>query len=151
MWRWKIDHPEFCKALEVGEAAAKARVGRAVFTRALGFTKKEKRVALAFGVPVEYEVEVYYPPEPGSAKLWLLNKDPENWREKREVQVYTPEGQAVRTYSPTREELVKSYDERIAKAAEASADSDPDAASDLGRDGQEVDRPGGNEEFVPLR
>ena len=149
--RWKAENPLFCKALTTSAEKANQRVKASLYMRANGYTRVERRVAVTKeGGVVDYEEEVYYPPDSGSIKLWLMNRDAKNWREKQAVEVYTPEGKAVRTYAATSDELQQTYQARLA-AAEEGVDTDSEAAGDLGRNRSAQHESDGDEGAMPLR
>jgi hypothetical protein len=90
---WKRNHPEFSVALDSGKAEADAEVAASLFERATG--AKVPAVKIFLG-PVGKEGESpqpiyapytqYHPPETGAAKLWLTNRQPERWRERKEIE-----------------------------------------------------------------
>lgn len=72
--RWKLQFPEFGKALEVGKKRADERVKRALYMRAVGFTFTETKVFQYQGSPVYAEVETYVVPDVRAAQAWLVNR-----------------------------------------------------------------------------
>jgi hypothetical protein len=72
--RWKLEFPEFAKALKAGKARADDRVLRALYQRAVGFSQVETKVFQFQGSPVYAEHEVHYPPDVRAAMSWLVNR-----------------------------------------------------------------------------
>ena len=79
---WKKQYPDFGKNFACWKAAADSKVEKSLLKRALGFervvTKKNKD-----GV-VTSESKTYYPPSDFAIKLWLTNRLPDKWQDKKE-------------------------------------------------------------------
>lgn len=90
VYRWKLKHEDFCKALKVGKELCDDRVERALYMRATGYAVTEQQVIkLRMGdsdVVEIVEVQKQVAPDPSAAKLWLTNRRKETWRDKQEVQ-----------------------------------------------------------------
>jgi hypothetical protein len=85
--RWYNKHPEFRQAVRYGKAQADEKVERSLYHRAVGFEMDTVKIGFYEGNAVMVEHREYYPPDPGSAKLWLTNRKPDEWREKQELAV----------------------------------------------------------------
>lgn len=68
IYNWKLESPEFLESTKIGKEAANARVGHALYTKALGYDKDGR----------------HYPADTTSIIFWLKNRDPENWRDVKE-------------------------------------------------------------------
>ena len=93
---WKNEYPEFLESLKRGKEDADSNVASMLYKKAVGY--KEKRQ-----VPIKVrettngesskekveiiEVEDYYPPETSAQIFWLKNRNPQMWRDKREVEM----------------------------------------------------------------
>jgi hypothetical protein len=84
--RWKVDSPEFCHALKAGKEVADARVERRLFERAIGYKTIETKVLVIKDKVVKADVEKEHPPDTTACIFWLKNRDPENWREKVDIE-----------------------------------------------------------------
>ncbi len=84
IYRWKNLHEEFCQALIAGKENADARVERALFNRAVGYTFESEKVFQFQGEVIRAPIAEHVPPDPSAAKLWLTNRKPEQWRDKQE-------------------------------------------------------------------
>ena len=86
--RWKMDHPEFEKALRVGKTVADARVERSLYEAAVGYAHEEDYIAVnqKTGVPVIVPTIKHYPPNAVAGMFWLKNRQPGKWRDKQEVE-----------------------------------------------------------------
>jgi len=89
LYRWKHIYPEFCQSLEMGKEIPNKRVVQSLYRRAVGYSFDAVKI-MAPGAgrrtPIIVPYVEHVPPDVGAAKLWLTNRDPENWREKSEVE-----------------------------------------------------------------
>mgnify|MGYP003538778388 FL=1 len=85
IYQWKLDHEGFSDALKRGKEMADARVARALFSRATGYSHEDVDIKMYEGEIIETPTVKHYPPDATSMIFWLKNRQPEKWREKREV------------------------------------------------------------------
>ena len=71
--KWKKDYPEFLESLKKGKNIADANVASRLYNRAIGYNCKATKF-------IEH-----YPPDTTAAIFWLKNRQPEKWRDKKEV------------------------------------------------------------------
>lgn len=93
--KWKIDFPEFSESIKKGKQEADANVASMLYKKAIGYTQK-KTIPFKLKETVNgegskerielVEVEDYYPPEVSAQFIWLKNRQPELWRDKKEVE-----------------------------------------------------------------
>jgi transposase-like protein len=86
VWRWQVQHPEFGEALRVGKDMFDDRVERALAQRAVGYSFHTQKIMQHQGEPVIVDYVEHLPPDVGAAKLWLLNRRPDRWKERQEVE-----------------------------------------------------------------
>jgi hypothetical protein len=86
IWRWQVEHDDFCNALMVGKSICDDRVERSLYQRAVGYSFNSQKIMQDKGCPVIVPYVEHVPPDPGAAKLWLTNRRPKAWREKTEIQ-----------------------------------------------------------------
>lgn len=86
IYRWKNVHDEFCQALIAGKEKADERVERALYNRAVGYSYESEKVFQFQGQIVRADTVEHIPPDPSAAKLWLVNRRPDSWRDKQEVE-----------------------------------------------------------------
>lgn len=103
--RWYNKYPEFRQAVSYGKERADERVERSLFHRAVGFEMDTVKVGFFEGSPVMAEIREYYPPDTNAAKLWLMNRKPEEWREKIDVDHSGKIGVEIRGMKAVREAL----------------------------------------------
>lgn len=91
--RWKKTHPEFQKALIETKATLDSRVELSLYRRAIGYSYIEVEVTLEPGLDgkpeevrrIERTKEAL--PDLNAIRLWLINRDAANWRDKQDVNV----------------------------------------------------------------
>jgi len=94
--KWKIDFPEFSESIKKGKQEADANVASMLYKKAIGYTQKKtipfklKETVNGKGSTEKIElveIEDYYPPEVSAQFIWLKNRQPELWRDKKEVEL----------------------------------------------------------------
>lgn len=89
VYRWKLNHNEFCNAIKSGKAHSDERVERSLYQKATGYDYVEQ---MAFKVKAgkdEERVEVvevtkHAPADTTAGIFWLKNRRPGEWRDKHE-------------------------------------------------------------------
>lgn len=85
LYAWKKQYPEFSEALARGKEPADARVARALYDRAVGYDYTDQQAFVdRFGDEHVVTFKKRLHPEPGAAKMWLTNRQPDKWRNKTE-------------------------------------------------------------------
>ena len=97
LYQWQKKYPDFSESIKKGKMEADANVVSTLYKRALGHTQKNRRpfkvkqVDPATGKlydTIEFaEEEVYFPPDMIATIFWLKNRQPEHWRDKKEVEI----------------------------------------------------------------
>ena len=84
--QWKKDYPEFLQSLKKGKSIADANVASRLYNRAIGYSCKATKFATSEGrITDSKEYTEHYPPDTTAAIFWLKNRQPEKWRDKKEV------------------------------------------------------------------
>lgn len=83
IWRWQTRYPDFSNALKVQKGEFNERVKRSLAQRAVGYTYRAVKITSYEGEVTMTEYDEHVPPDPGAAKLWLTNREPEEWRDKQ--------------------------------------------------------------------
>lgn len=91
IYRWKIEHPEFCQAVKSGKENADERVERSLYQKATGyyFVEQESHKLKIDQHKEEIEVvdvEKFATPDTTAAIFWLKNRRKDVWRDKQEVE-----------------------------------------------------------------
>ena len=117
--KWKKDHKEFSERLHAGKDVADAEVVSALYRRALGYsvqTSKPINVSDGGGMGSHVEQhpqETHFPADPGAAKMWLTNRQPEMWRERQSLELTGKDGGPVELTSEERRERIKELEEKL--------------------------------------
>ena len=84
--KWKKDYPEFLESLKKGKSIADANAASRLYNRAIGYACKATKFAASEGkITDSKEYTEHYPPDTTAAIFWLKNRQPEKWRDKKEV------------------------------------------------------------------
>lgn len=83
---WKDAHPEIQQALDEGRSEATARVARTMYEKATGYSFKSEKIFQYEGEVIRAETIEHVPPDTTAAIFWLKNRDPENWRDVRQIE-----------------------------------------------------------------
>lgn len=84
--KWKKDYPEFLESLKKGKHIADANVASRLYNRAIGYDCKATKFAASEGKITDFKEYIeHYPPDTTAAIFWLKNRQPEKWRDKKEV------------------------------------------------------------------
>lgn len=86
IYNWMDRHPEFAIAMEEGRGIADMNVSLSLYKKATGFTHKAVKVFQFQGQPVVVPYTEVVPPDTDAAKFWLKNRQPQQWKEKVEVE-----------------------------------------------------------------
>ena len=82
---WKNDHPTFLESLKKGKGSADAQVAKSLFKRALGFTATEEKNESGTNGSKTTTTEKEIAPDTSAAIFWLKNRQPDIWRDKKEM------------------------------------------------------------------
>jgi hypothetical protein len=108
-YEWMKKHPEFSEAVTLGKIPADADVAVSFHKRACGYDIKTEKIFCFQGEVIRAETTTHIPPDPGAALNWLKNRQPDKWRDKKQLELEDQDGQpmsfpVVRVYSPKPEE-----------------------------------------------
>jgi len=84
---WAAIHEDFGAALQKGSAVADATVERSLYQRAIGYSYESEKIIYdaQSGEVIRAPIDVHVPPDVKAQIFWLKNRDPRNWRDRREV------------------------------------------------------------------
>lgn len=101
---WKKKYPEFLESLKKGKSVADANVASKLYNRATGYDAKATKFATNEGkITDRVEYIEHYPPDTTAAIFWLKNRQPQLWRDKKEIETSVKLGDELE--SLTDEEL----------------------------------------------
>jgi transposase len=93
IYDWKKEHPEFSDALLNGREKAACKVVVNLFQRACGYSHKEDKIFCHDGEIIRAETVKRYPPDVKAITMWLKNKFPDMWSDKKEMDVVAKVGE----------------------------------------------------------
>jgi hypothetical protein len=77
---WSMQHPEFRDALSIGNnKAANARVERALYQRAVGYSYETVQIKVCDGEIVKVRSRKHVPPDVKGCLFWLKRRLPQEW------------------------------------------------------------------------
>lgn len=83
--RWKINHPKFCHALKQGKDEMDGAVEQSLCRRATGYSFDAVKIMQHEGEVIEAPYVEHVPPDTTAMIFWLKNRQPEKWRDRREL------------------------------------------------------------------
>ena len=84
---WKAQHPDFLGSLKAGKEAADARVERALYQRATGYSYDAVKIfCFKDGKITKVPYRVHVPPDVTAQIFWLKNRKPAEWRDAWQVE-----------------------------------------------------------------
>lgn len=84
---WKVKHQEFFLAIAESKGPANERVKQSLYKLATGYHYMEIEHKVVGGKLRAIEVERYVPPNAVAQTFWLKNREPDQWRDKQELEV----------------------------------------------------------------
>lgn len=82
---WKQDYPKFLASIKEGKEIADAEIANALFHRAKGYSHPDIDIKMYEGQIIETPLVKHYPPDTGAIAFWLKNRQPDTWRDKKEI------------------------------------------------------------------
>ena len=116
---WKQKHPEFLQSITRWKDSADSNVAERLYQKAMGYEHDEEKIFQYEGKPVRVATIKHYPPDTQAASLWLRNRQPEKWRDLKDLNVHK-----AKEPLPTAKEVLaelKELDEELALATAASS------------------------------
>lgn len=84
-YRWRHEHPEFAEAVANAKEAIDERAERSLYERAVGYTYRSEKIFQNDGSVIRAPVVEHVPPDVGALTLWLKNRQPHKWRDRKEI------------------------------------------------------------------
>lgn len=82
---WKPKYPQFFESLKSGKLLADAKVEASLFQRACGYSHPEVHITNYLGKVTLTPIIKHYPPDPVSMIFWLKNRNPDEWRDRTDI------------------------------------------------------------------
>ncbi len=84
--QWKKKYKEFDTALKRGKEQADAEVAQKLYHRAKGYSHPEDKIFNDNGTALIVPTTKHYPPDTVAAIFWLKNRQPDKWRDKKDLE-----------------------------------------------------------------
>lgn len=84
---WKKEHPEFLESIKRGKTIADLDVVVSLRQRAMGYSHPEDKVFCTNGEVTVVPTIKHYAPDTAACAFVLKNRQPELWRDKRNIEV----------------------------------------------------------------
>jgi hypothetical protein len=81
--RWRVAHPDFCRAVQDAKDNADDRVEAALYDKAVGFERTVQRASN--GKVLEFKE--YFAPDTAAAFIWLKNRRSQKWKDRNQLDV----------------------------------------------------------------
>lgn len=82
---WKKKFPQFFESLKKGKEIADQKVVQSLYQRALGYSHPDVHINSYEGDITKTDIIKHYPPDTAACFIWLKNRDPKNWRDRKEI------------------------------------------------------------------
>lgn len=83
--KWKLDFKEFSESIKRGKESVDDQVENALLKRALGFKEPAVKLFSFQGTIIKGDYDEYFPPDVAAAFIWLKNRRPDKWKDRREI------------------------------------------------------------------
>lgn len=86
LYRWKVEHDDFCQAIKTAKEVADNRVRRSLYQMAIGYEQEAVKIFMPAGAeaPVYAPYREIVPPNATAAIFWAKNRMKEEFRDKVE-------------------------------------------------------------------
>lgn len=116
IYRWKLQHPLFCQAIQAGKDFADDRVERAFYQRAVGYSFEAEKVFCFQGAIVRAKTTEQIHPDPSAAMKWLASRRKDRWAETTRTELTGKDGAAIEIKDTTKLELARWIAFQLAQA-----------------------------------
>lgn len=114
--RWKKQYPEFCTSIKKGKQIADSNVASKLYNRAIGYDFEEKHFEIQKASEKDKpstfvetkRIKKHMPSDTTAAIFWLKNRQPQLWRDRKEVDATVSLGDELENMSD--EQLEKLID-----------------------------------------
>jgi hypothetical protein len=83
--KWRMRYPEFAAACKAGKALWDDQVEEGLRRRATGYDYQSEKVYCEGGKVTRVPITLHVPPDGWAAFKWLINRRPDQWRDKVDV------------------------------------------------------------------
>lgn len=83
LYRWQLEHEDFCEALELGKELPNERVKQSLYKSACGYEYVSEKIFSYQGTITRAKTVEHIPPNPTSIIFFLKNRLPDEFRDSR--------------------------------------------------------------------
>lgn len=92
LYNWKKQESTFFEAIKKGKEIANANVAEALYKRAIGYSHIETKLFQHTDKDgkhhvIEHDVIKHYPPDATAAIIFLKNRQPDKWKDRKEHEI----------------------------------------------------------------
>lgn len=92
---WKKRSVTFFESLKDWKKIADSKVEKSLYERATGYEHEEDKIFNDNGVPLIVPTVKRYAPDPTAIIFWLKNRNPEEWRDKQDLNIAGKDGERL--------------------------------------------------------
>lgn len=85
--RWLVENPEFKATLRLAKAGFDDRIEHSLAQKAMGYSYESEVIKVVDGRIARVPVIEHVPPSDSAAIFWLKNRRPNEWRDKRDIEL----------------------------------------------------------------
>ena len=119
IYRWRLEHEDFCNSLVVGKALADDRVERSLYERAIGYEVEVEKLFHFQGMITRGKTREFVHPDPGSIKMWLGARRTSAWGETTRHEMSGPGGGPIQVEDVSKLDLARWIAHQLTQAQAA--------------------------------
>ncbi|MBD2752613.1 terminase [Spirosoma sp. BT704] len=108
---WKKRHVEFSESVKAGKSIADAKVAKALYQLAIGYSHPDTYISVYNGQVVLTPTIKHYPPNVTAAIFWLKNRQSAHWSERPKTDSSRPAQVYIRREETTGDIVIDRYDD----------------------------------------
>lgn len=85
LYLWKHTHPEFSESLKLAKEQADLNVSRSLYRKAVGYEFESEKVFCQDGEIIRTPIREFVPPSDTAMIFWLKNRQPQKWRDTKDL------------------------------------------------------------------
>jgi hypothetical protein len=96
--RWRSKHKEFLQAYKEGAEFSDRRVEASYYQRAVGYEYASEKLFSHNGRIIRATIIEHVPPSEGAGEFWLRNRQPERWKDLKQLETSTSKDDPFTAY-----------------------------------------------------
>jgi hypothetical protein len=103
---WKVQFPDFFESLTRGKEESDGRVEQSLYRRALGYSHDAVKIMMGKDGIERHRYVEHFPPDTTACIFWLKNRQPDQWRDKLDVDTGLTRGRASELLALIEKQLI---------------------------------------------